>query len=512
MPNSAHSVTQVNRLTYSLSTFVISMLVTLACIVLTYKSQRSSIYDNIENLAERQVESLRVFIENDIAYIGSGANFFHANEREDWDKFTRFAKHTIAGSNSLIGLQWMEKVESQDIARHTEKLRQRFPQFSIYTVPKDGPKTPGYIMGDKPIYIASDIYPQTEANIGLLGFYSSRKRFDLVLDHIRETRSANLSDKVRLLQDGLNKSTAKTGMLVYHPVFEGDSDNLLGVVIGVVRTTYYFESLIAKTAGEKSLLVRVTDLGFDAEDDPMFFQSDGFNDAEGLTITRTIQLPNRSWHVDFKVIKPLTNDNKLVLVGIAFTGLAISLMLAYIVSLQTREKQRLALMLDERTEELRFLVEHDSLTGLFNRRAFNAQLPKWVGDYRGFSLVGFDIDKFKSINDEYGHPAGDAMLNHVSEVTAQHIRPGDLFFRLGGDEFSILTNVAQKEELDTYLNEIRKSVVESPLEYQGQMLTCTLSLGGAIHSGERAEQILQKADSQLYRSKMNGRNCVSIAG
>ncbi|MDN3684560.1 CHASE domain-containing protein [Vibrio sinaloensis] len=91
------------------------------------------------------------------------------------------------------------------------------------------------------IYIASDIYPRDEANLKLLGFYSSRTRFQLVLDGIRASGLPNVSDKVRLIQDGLDRSVKKEGLLVYHPVFKGDKqERLIGVVIGVIRTTRYF--------------------------------------------------------------------------------------------------------------------------------------------------------------------------------------------------------------------------------------------------------------------------------
>ncbi|WP_411020003.1 hypothetical protein, partial [Salmonella sp. ZJHZ21_0168] len=77
---------------------------------------------------------------------------------------------------------------------------QTFPNFQPFTVPKDGPKTYGYIFEHKePIFIASDIYPRTPENLSLLGFYFSRKRFDLILDDISTNGRANVSDKVRLL-------------------------------------------------------------------------------------------------------------------------------------------------------------------------------------------------------------------------------------------------------------------------------------------------------------------------
>ncbi|NMV21005.1 sensor domain-containing diguanylate cyclase, partial [Vibrio parahaemolyticus] len=90
-----------------------------------------------------------------------------------------------------------------------------------------------------------------------LGFYFSRKRFDLILDDISENGRANVSDKVRLLQDGYDKSIPKTGLLVFHPVFDFENKYLLGVVTGVIRSTVYFEDLITKTATELDMSVRV---------------------------------------------------------------------------------------------------------------------------------------------------------------------------------------------------------------------------------------------------------------
>ncbi|MFW8120872.1 CHASE domain-containing protein, partial [Klebsiella pneumoniae] len=88
----------------------------------------------------------------------------------------------------------------------------------MFTIPKHGPKTYGYVLSGEPAFIATDIYPNDPVNNDVLGFYSSRERFKLILDNVRETGEANISDKVRLLQDGLDSDTPKGGMLVFHPV------------------------------------------------------------------------------------------------------------------------------------------------------------------------------------------------------------------------------------------------------------------------------------------------------
>ncbi|NAZ92427.1 sensor domain-containing diguanylate cyclase [Vibrio toranzoniae] len=512
MPHTIDPMTGLKKRTLPLVAFSISFLIMVLCFVLVAINQHNSLNTNLDSFAKQQTLSLKAFIDNDVAYIGSGANFFYSSEPEGWDKFDRFAEQTINGSKSLIGLQWMQKVAVEDIAEHTAQMVAKYPSYKMFTIPKHGPKTYGYVLSGEPAFIATDIYPNDQVNNDLLGFYSSRERFKLILDNIRETREANISDKVRLLQDGLDSDTPKRGMLVFHPVFEDHSDNLLGVVIGVVRTTAYFDNLLASTIGDIDVYVRVTDNGFESEDAPILFESDGYEGVSGHHITKTITLTNRQWTVDYKIDSCISFNGYLVLAGIAFVGTTISLLLAYIVNLQIREKERLYRMIDERTEELRFLANHDSLTEIYNRRAFNKMLDKAIERNQPFSLIGFDVDKFKGINDQFGHPAGDALLIHVIKLISVNLKQGDGLFRLGGDEFCIISSISNHEALNRYLECIRNTVSHSHCEHQGRQLSCTLSIGAAIRSGEDSEEIMQKADSMLYHSKSNGRNRVTIAG
>ncbi|WP_367988814.1 diguanylate cyclase [Vibrio sp. NTOU-M3] len=496
-----------------LAAFVFTMIVTMFFVFFSYSAQQRYLTSLLDNLAQRQVQTLQEYVEHDLSYIGSGANFFYATFPEDWDQFDVFAKRLIDGSDTLIGLQWMQKVEKQDLDAHIEEVRKTFPSFEIYTIPKDGPKTMGYIMqDDQPIFVASDIYPRTKANLDLLGFYSSRVRFQLVLDAMRITHKPNVSDKVRLLQDGLDQSLKKEGMLVYHPVFDlFDDQQMIGVVVGVIRTTRYFEQLMVRTATEQRLLVKVTDLGFDAEDDPILFQSPEWNAIEGMGSVKKVVLPNREWMVEFKLEKSTSSIERMVLKGVAIAGLVIALLVSYIVFMMVRAKEQLSVLLDERTKELQFLVSHDALTGLYNRRAFNSALADYIARGRKFTLIGFDIDNFKLINDEHGHVAGDEMLIHVSKVINNRLKRGDMFVRMGGDEFSILTEVVNPILLKEYLEEIRIAVEQSEYQFAEHQISCTLSIGAVVRDNHNEESLIQAADSQLYLSKKAGRNCCSIA-
>lgn len=498
---------------YPFFTFLFSLFVAFYAVYFAYQSQLKYTISLVDKLADQQAENLQQVVESDLHFIGAGANFFHSTEPQDWDRFPVFADRVVSSSPTLIALQWMQRVEKQDIPNHIEQVRKTFPDFNIYTVPKDGEKTTGYIMTDnQPVYTASDVYPRSPENIRVLGYYSSRERFQRVLNNIAMKGEPSVSDKVRLLQDGLDRSIVKSGLLVYHPVFDLENeDQLIGVVIGVIRSTKYFESIVVRTATEQDLLVQVTDMGFDAEDDPILYRSPNWDHTQGIEITKRVVLPNREWLVDFKLDRQVTRNDSLVLAAIFLSGLTIACLLSFIVYLLVRDKEHLAVLLDERTQELQFLVVHDSLTGIYNRRAFNQYLRELVKTNQSFALITFDIDRFKLINDHFGHVAGDEMLVCVAKLIQQHLIKEDIFVRMGGDEFCILSKVTNKDQLRDYLNVIRCAVAELVHTHGGQKIRCTLSIGAAIRRHEDEESIMQASDAQLYKSKQTGRNCVSIA-
>lgn len=490
-----------------------TVIVTSYAVYFAYQTQHEYTVSLVDNLADQQAENLQQIVESDLHFIGAGANFYHSTERADWDRFSVFADQLVAQSETLIGLQWMQKVEKEQVKSHIAQVRKTFPNFDLYTVPKDGPKTKGYIMSNnEPIFVASDIFPRNEQNLALLGFYSSRLRFQLILDGLLATGEPNVSDKVRLLQDGLDRTLKKTGMLVYHPVFDiNNEDELVGVVVGVIRTTKYFEGLVQRSGAEQDLLIKVVDMGFDAEDDPVLYQSEQWEETSGIEITKRVTLPNREWLVDFKLAREITDNDKLVLRWISIAGLVIACLLSYIVLLLIREKEHLAVLLDERTRELQFMVDHDTLTGLYNRRAFNRILADLVQREQSFSLVGFDIDKFKMINDFFGHVAGDEMLMHVARIVQEQLAEDEVFVRMGGDEFCIISPKTDSAELFRYLNNIGRIVATSVHQFGDEKIRCTLSIGAAIRVLDSEEEILQAADAQLYKSKQAGRNCVTVA-
>jgi diguanylate cyclase (GGDEF)-like protein len=132
-------------------------------------------------------------------------------------------------------------------------------------------------------------------------------------------------------------------------------------------------------------------------------------------------------------------------------------------------------------------------------------------DDKLFALASFDIDNFKQVNDSFGHTTGDEMLVHLAREVEKHLRPDELFFRTGGDEFNIISNITDYKELYEHLNYIGRAVSSSYLSFGNLKVRSSLSIGGVVRTTENAEDTVQMADTQLYKSKKAGRNCVTVA-
>ena len=174
------------------------------------------------------------------------------------------------------------------------------------------------------------------------------------------------------------------------------------------------------------------------------------------------------------------------------------------------------------TEQLRLTVRAsmemavtDALTGLYNRRYLESQLTQLIEQSadrgKGLSLLTLDIDFFKSVNDTYGHDAGDRVLQEVAGRIRGCVRGGDLACRTGGEEFVVVLPGADLGIAEKVGERIRKAIAARPFMLgPGSHLTVTASLGvSALASApDTVEDLLKRADRALYRAKREGRNRV----
>lgn len=172
----------------------------------------------------------------------------------------------------------------------------------------------------------------------------------------------------------------------------------------------------------------------------------------------------------------------------------------------------------QHVETIQATSRTDQLTGMCNRRHLLAEgyriINVAIRARRPCSCLMVDIDHFKLVNDEHGHPVGDRYLIHIAGCIMAATRESDLAARYGGEEFVVLAPNAGLEEARTLAERIRASVAESPLKLPTAVLNNTVSIGVAEYSMEPdfganiLEDMIEKADKALYRAKQFGRNRV----
>ena len=491
--------------------FLISMLLTAVAIFSLSNLQRENAVAFAEIAVERWTKLLRSKIYNDLDYIGSAANFFHSTEPEDWSHFPDFAEGLTSQTLSLVAVQWMQKVESRDINTHLQFIHQTFPDATLYTTITNNGIDFGY---DKqvgePRYIATDVYPRTSGNLQVLGFYSTKERFKKILQSTKQSGKPSLSDKVTLLQDDIYSHKKADGFLVYYPVFEKQGTELKGIVIGVLRASVYFNTLISDSMNEPDVAIKIVDTGFDSSDAPILYQSPHWEDSYSLELSDTLYFPNRAWSLHYRFQKSMIESDKASLLFIGLLGLIISFLLSRMVYKEEKQKELLEQELESRTKELNYLVNHDPQTNTLNRRAFNELFATWISQREPFGLLTFDVDNFKIINDRYGHPTGDAALRHIAEKVTAALYDNDKLFRVGGDEFYVLSRLNAVDELANHAESMRTMVANYPLIAEHDV-SLSISIGGAIWHGEDMERFAHNVDLELYKSKEKGKNCVSIS-
>ncbi len=162
-------------------------------------------------------------------------------------------------------------------------------------------------------------------------------------------------------------------------------------------------------------------------------------------------------------------------------------------------------------EKLRQLAMTDSLTGLYNRRAFINECIVFSKQHHSACVAIIDIDYFKQVNDTYGHDAGDQALITVAQKIAKQNRSPNVVARLGGEEFAVVMLGKNRKEINTQLEALRIAVEESVVNYKTDQINLTISIGATFVDsthGADFSALLSTADRALYKAKEQGRNRV----
>ena len=166
-------------------------------------------------------------------------------------------------------------------------------------------------------------------------------------------------------------------------------------------------------------------------------------------------------------------------------------------------------------EEIYRLTIVDGLTEIHNKRYLleflDRELARSIRHHRPLALILFDLDHFKTVNDELGHLAGDYTLRELAACVKASVRREELFARYGGEEFAIVLPESSREGACVAAERIRTLVEKHPFEYEGKNYHITISLGVGLTTGETplsSQELIRLADEKMYQAKNEGRNRV----
>jgi diguanylate cyclase (GGDEF)-like protein len=377
--------------------------------------------------------------------------------------------------------------------------------------------------GEREIY-SSIVYiePFTGRNLRAFGYdmFSHPVR-RAAMAQARDSGLAALSGKVTLVQEA--KENAQTGFLIYLPVYrhaapldtvEQRRGNLAGWVYAPFRINDFMAGLIGENAG--NLSVKIYD-GKEISDQALMYQDDqnvdGDQSDSGMVRFHRLEFRGHHWTVVTSArpgFEQGRENDKAALVWRG--GIGASILLTLLAWLLVDERAR---AVGAAHRALR-LALYDMLTDLPNRKLFTDRLLHSLArakrDKNQLAVMFIDLDRFKPVNDEFGHAVGDLLLKEVAGRLQDCVRKSDTVARLGGDEFVVLIPTIQEKHGDTIVAEKILKALAAPFYIDGHTLHISSSIGIAVYpkDGDDEKSLLKNADTAMYHAKNSGRNNMKL--
>lgn len=228
----------------------------------------------------------------------------------------------------------------------------------------------------------------------------------------------------------------------------------------------------------------------------------------------------RPWLVRFRSYQPITGQSDEMYQNVTILPLRTVSSSSDHVCLIIYDVTNVAinkLQLETANTQLQELALRDGLTGLLNRRHWESCLEHEFARHTRYSspasLVMFDIDHFKCLNDTHGHRAGDEVIRHVAEITRQMARETDYAGRYGGEEFVVLLPDTGLQGAGQFAERLRSGIERLSIDHEGQTLSCTISVGVACLRADMPgyPMLIEEADRALYQAKAGGRNRTTLS-
>ena len=207
---------------------------------------------------------------------------------------------------------------------------------------------------------------------------------------------------------------------------------------------------------------------------------------------------NMKYLLPIEIVNFIGNLNAFVLTIFIAGG---SIILLYLAILNSRR-------LEKALNETDYAAQHDYLTGLKNRKSMESFIKRLNDSNRNYALLLGDLDKFKSVNDTYGHDCGDYILKTISVIIKESISNDYRVYRWGGEELILILPEVSPEKAYFVAEHIRKRIENYVFEYKNKQIHVTLTLGISMSRKRELAEVEREADACLYHGKARGRNCV----
>ena len=438
------------------------------------------------------------------------AGLFSASTEVTREEFHAYYESLQLGKNypGIQGIGFAALVPAPEREQHINDIRQQ--GFANYVIYPDGERE----------FYTTIVYlePFSGRNLRAFGYdmYTHPVRRD-AMDRARDTGEAAISGKVTLVQEV--GQDVQAGFLMYLPVYrpatlnrtvEERRANLIGWVYAPFRMR---DLMMGFNSGQYiDLDIAIYD-GLEADDAALLYEGRRrvSAKAEDLTFVQTqaIQIANRGWTI--VAAAPPTfgqetdNDRATIMLK---AGVAMSLLLTLLTWLLVDERARAWRAADYAYR----LALYDPLTQLPNRKLFHDRLHRTLAqakrDRERIAVMFIDLDRFKPVNDKFGHEIGDLLLVQVAERLASCVRESDTVARLGGDEFVVLLGSSESEGGERIVADKILRALAQPFHVAGHQLRLSSSIGIAFYPdhGSEETQLLRNADIAMYHAKQEGRN------
>lgn len=317
----------------------------------------------------------------------------------------------------------------------------------------------------------------------------------------------------------LEMTNGQSGIFFVAPVFHErpdiglNDDNLQGFVVSTIRLASLMEQGIPLPSLQR---LNVTlSLIEKQQKGEAIYQSPAPAAPSALYAQRLLKVADKHFLIQFRPSSTflVANSYALSISLIVVFGAGLTLLLTLMVYLLITQRARALLLVDERTQDLRLLNITDHLTGVYNRRHFEALMESLLTEanehYSPVSLIMFDVDHFKQINDRWGHQCGDNVLKALCTRIRSATRNTDLLCRTGGEEFALICPDSKLNDTGLLAETLQALISTLPFEDVGHA-TCSFGVATWIPK-ESFDAFVRRADSAMYSAKSKGRDQVQLA-